>query len=60
MALIIAEATQISDDAPGYMLTPGIYTEAHIAGWQEITGAVHAASGRIVVQLMHLRPHRTP
>jgi MoxR-like ATPase len=45
MALIIAEATQISDDAQGYMLTPGIYTEAHIAGWQEITGAVHAAAG---------------
>ncbi|XVV09604.1 alkene reductase [Actinoplanes sp. CA-131856] len=64
MALIIAEATQISGDAQGYMLTPGIYTEAHVAGWQEITGAVHAAGGRIVVQLMHsgriAHPGNTP
>ncbi|MFF5077085.1 alkene reductase [Actinoplanes sp. NPDC000266] len=64
MALIIAEATQISDDAQGYMSTPGIYTEAHVAGWQEITGAVHAAGGRIVVQLMHsgriAHPGNTP
>ncbi|MCO5998500.1 alkene reductase [Actinoallomurus rhizosphaericola] len=64
MALIITEGTQPSDDGQGYLLTPGIYTEAHIAGWQEVTGAVHAAGGRIVVQLMHVgriaHPDNTP
>ncbi|MFJ9908968.1 alkene reductase [Streptomyces sp. NPDC101152] len=64
MALIITEGTQPSDDGQGYMLTPGIYTEAHIAGWQEVTNAVHAAGGRIVVQLMHTgrisHPDNTP
>ncbi|GAA3942748.1 alkene reductase [Actinoplanes auranticolor] len=64
MALIITEGTQPSDDGQGYLLTPGIYTEAHIAGWQEVTSAVHAAGGRIVVQLMHTgrisHPDNTP
>jgi N-ethylmaleimide reductase len=54
MALIITEGTQPSDDGQGCLLTPGIYTEPHIAGWQEVTGAVHAAGGRIAVQLMHV------
>lgn len=44
MAPIITEGIQPSDDGQGYLLTPGIYTEAHIAGWQEVTGAVHAAA----------------
>ncbi|MCI4062088.1 alkene reductase [Micromonospora sp. R77] len=64
MALIITEGTQPSADGQGYLLTPGIYTEAHIAGWQEVTKAVHAAGGRIVVQLMHTgrisHPDNTP
>lgn len=46
------------------MLTPGMYTEAHIAGWREVTSAVHAAGGRIIVQLMHTgriaHPDNTP
>ena len=49
MALIITEGTQPSEDGQGYLLTPGIYTEAHIAGRQEVTSAVHSAGGRIVV-----------
>ncbi|MET7455884.1 alkene reductase [Streptomyces sp. NPDC005574] len=64
MALIITEGTQPSDDGQGYLLTPGIHTEAHIAGWREVTSAVHAAGGRIVVQLMHTgrisHPDNTP
>jgi N-ethylmaleimide reductase len=64
MALIITEGTQPSDDGQGYLLTPGIYTESHIAGWQEVTTAVHAAGGRIIVQLMHVgrisHPDNTP
>ncbi len=63
-ALIITEGAQPSDDGQGYLLTPGIYTDAHIAGWRRVTDAVHEAGGRIVVQLMHVgrisHPANTP
>jgi N-ethylmaleimide reductase len=51
--LIITEATQISDSAAGYVFTPGLYSAEQIAGWRSVTEAVHAAGGRIVVQLWH-------
>ncbi|GAA4974590.1 alkene reductase [Kineococcus glutinatus] len=64
MALIITEGIQPSDDGQGYLLTPGIYTDAHVAGWREVTDAVHEAGGRIVAQLMHAgrvaHPDNTP
>ncbi|GAA1618370.1 alkene reductase [Actinoplanes couchii] len=64
MALIVTEGTQPSADGQGYLLTPGIYTAAHIDGWRTVTDAVHAAGGRIVVQLMHTgriaHPDNTP
>ncbi|GAB6898924.1 alkene reductase [Kineosporia succinea] len=53
MALIVTEGTQPSADGQGYLLTPGIYTEAHTVGWRKITDAVHEAGGHIIVQLMH-------
>jgi len=52
--LIITEATQVSDTAQGYQDTPGIHTEAQIAGWKQVTDAVHAKGGRIFVQLWHV------
>jgi N-ethylmaleimide reductase len=54
MALIITEGTQPSPDGQGYLLTPGIYTTDHIDGWRAVTDAVHAAGGRIVLQLWHV------
>lgn len=64
MALIVTEGIQPSDDGQGYLLTPGIYTDAHVAGWREVTGVVHSAGGRIVAQLMHTgrvaHPDNTP
>lgn len=36
------------------MFTPGIYTKEQIAGWRLVTDAVHAAGGRIFIQLMHV------
>jgi N-ethylmaleimide reductase len=63
-ALIITEGTQPSADGQGYLLTPGIHTEEQIAGWRKVTDAVHAAGGRIVIQLMHTgriaHPGNTP
>jgi len=53
-ALIITEGTQPSADGQGYLLTPGIYSEEHIAGWRKVTDAVHEAGGRIFIQLMHV------
>jgi N-ethylmaleimide reductase len=51
--LIVTEATQVSDRANGYMFTPGIYTEDQARGWKTVTDAVHAADGRIFLQLWH-------
>ncbi len=51
--LIITEGTFVSDQARGWFGAPGIYTEAQRKGWQAITGAVHEARGRIIVQLWH-------
>lgn len=53
MGLIVAEGTQPSAVGQGYMTTPGIYTDAHVAGWREVTDAVHEAGGHIFIQLMH-------
>lgn len=52
--LIITEGTAPSADGLGYARTPAIYTEGQIAGWKLVTGAVHKAGGRIVLQLMHV------
>ena len=52
--LIIAEATQISPQGQGYAFTPGIHSDAQVAGWRRVTDAVHAAGGRIVLQLWHV------
>ena len=52
--LIISEATNISAQGRGYALTPGIWTEEHVAGWKKVTDAVHAAGGLIVCQLWHV------
>jgi N-ethylmaleimide reductase len=51
--LIIAEATAVSRQGTGYGHWPGLYTAAQQAGWRTITDAVHAAGGRIFVQLFH-------
>ncbi len=62
--LTISEGTQPSDDGQGYLLTPGIYTPEHIAGWKRVTDAVHAAGGRFFIQFMHVgriaHPDNTP
>ncbi|WP_428927248.1 alkene reductase [Marinibacterium sp. SX1] len=52
--LIISEATQVSAQAQGYQDTPGLYTADQIAGWKPVTEAVHAAGGKIFVQLWHV------
>lgn len=52
--LIVSEATQISLAARGYPDTPGMHTPQQVEGWRRVTGAVHAAGGKIVCQLWHV------
>lgn len=51
--LLIAEATMVADDARAFGWEPGIYSPAHVEGWRKVTTAVHAAGGRIALQLWH-------
>ena len=53
-ALIVSEATQVSPQGKGYSFTPGIYSDEQVAGWRLVTDAVHAAGGRIFLQLWHV------
>jgi N-ethylmaleimide reductase len=51
--LIITECTQISDEAHGIIRAPGIHRADQIEAWQRITSSVHAAGGRIYLQIWH-------
>ncbi len=52
--LIISEATSVTAMGVGYAATPGIWSDEQTAGWKKIVDAVHAAGGRIVLQLWHV------
>ncbi len=52
--LLITEATPVSPLGHGYADTPGLHAEQQAEGWRQVTDAVHAAGGRIVVQLWHV------
>ncbi len=52
--LILSEATSVAPMGVGYADTPGIWSEAQVAGWKLITDAVHAKGGRIFLQLWHV------
>ncbi|MDO9063808.1 MAG: alkene reductase [Sulfuricella sp.] len=51
--LIITEGAQISATAVGYLATPGIHSAEQIAGWKQVTDAVHSRGGKIFLQLWH-------
>lgn len=51
--LIISEGAQISEQGIGYPATPGIHTDAQVAGWKAITDAVHERGGHMFCQLWH-------
>ena len=53
-ALVITEATQVSEQGVGYPLTPGIHSPEQVAGWRLVTDEVHRAGGRIALQLWHV------
>ncbi|HEX7381760.1 MAG TPA: alkene reductase [Nevskiaceae bacterium] len=51
--MIVSEGTNISETARGYVFTPSIYTDAQEAGWERVVREVHAAGGRMALQLWH-------
>ena len=51
--LIISEAINISKQATGSPLTPGIYTQDQINAWKKVTRAVHEEGSVIYAQLWH-------
>lgn len=52
--LIISEATSVTPQGVGYAETPGIWSQEQVEGWKVVTDAVHAAGGRIFLQLWHV------
>lgn len=52
--LILSEATSVDPMGVGYPDTPGIWSPEQTQGWKIITEAVHAAGGRMFLQLWHV------
>lgn len=52
--LIISEATSVTPQGVGYAETPGIWSQEQVEGWKLVTNAVHAAGGKIFLQLWHV------
>jgi N-ethylmaleimide reductase len=52
--LIITEAAHVTPEGVGYPNTPGIHTDRQVAGWRNVTRAVHREGGRIFLQLWHV------
>lgn len=51
--LIITEGVAPSANGLGYARIPGVYSDAQVQGWKRVNDNVHAAGGKIFVQLMH-------
>jgi len=52
--LIVSEGTAVSHQGQGYSDVPGLYATEQLDAWKPVTKAVHAAGGKIVVQLWHV------
>ena len=51
--LIITEGTSPSPNGQGYARIPGLWNDAQVTGWSEVTRRVHAKGAKMFVQLMH-------
>ena len=64
--VIITEATTVSEQANGWVNSPGVYTDAQEAGWKTVVDAVHNAGSKIFLASLHqddlrsTRPSRSP
>ncbi|MCF0049073.1 alkene reductase [Dyadobacter sp. LJ53] len=51
--LLVTEAINISEQALGSPLTPGLYSQEQIEAWKKVTKSVHDKGGVIYAQLWH-------
>jgi N-ethylmaleimide reductase len=51
--LIMTECTMVAADACAFLGEGGIFDDATAAGWRQVTDAVHAAGGLIIMQIWH-------
>ncbi|TWV99705.1 alkene reductase [Chitinophaga pinensis] len=51
--LIIAENSAVAANGIGYLDAPGIYNEVQKTAWKKVVDEVHAANGKIFIQLVH-------
>jgi N-ethylmaleimide reductase len=52
--LIVSEGIYPGPMGCGYLFTPGMHNDRHVAGWKRVTDAVHGAGGAIFGQIMHV------
>jgi N-ethylmaleimide reductase len=52
-AMLITEATAISQQAIGWLNSPGIYSDAQTEAWKQVVAAVHGQGTPIFLQLWH-------
>jgi 2,4-dienoyl-CoA reductase-like NADH-dependent reductase (Old Yellow Enzyme family) len=52
--LIITEGVPVTPMGVGYSGVPGVWSAEQISGWKGVTSAVHAAGGRIFMQIWHV------
>ena len=51
--LIVTECTMIAPGTSAFVTEPGIYSPEQVEAWRVVTDAVHAAGGKIVMQIWH-------
>ncbi|MDO5653415.1 MAG: alkene reductase [Brachymonas sp.] len=51
--LIVAECSMVMPNTSAFATEPGIYNDAQVQAWKQVTDAVHAKGGKIVLQIWH-------
>jgi N-ethylmaleimide reductase len=51
--LLITECTMVAPGTSAFINEPGIYSDAQVTAWKNVTDAVHAKGGRIFMQIWH-------
>jgi N-ethylmaleimide reductase len=51
--LIVTEGTAPSPNGQGYARIPGLWSDAQVVGWAEVTRRVHLNGAKMFAQLMH-------
>jgi N-ethylmaleimide reductase len=51
--LMVTGSISVSARGTGFLGTEGLYTDAQVAAWRQVTDTVHARGGRIAAQLNH-------